>query len=135
MDGAGEIFHRWASLAAAAVAAAAAAGAEIADQRRGDVLSVNPRSAERIVHDVVRTDKASNVRCSAADALEKPFAGTAAAEKDKVTEYAADIVPGVAFSPFGCGTQGELGKHAIFCQTPCQGDRTPPERRRDSKGT
>ena len=67
-----------------------------------------------MVHVVVRTDNASNVRCSAADALEKPFAGTAAAEKDKVTEYAADIVPGVAFSPFGCGTQGELGKHAIF---------------------
>ena len=40
-------FNRWASLAAAAVAAAAAAGAETADQRRGDVLSVNPRTAER----------------------------------------------------------------------------------------
>ena len=42
-------FNRWASLAAAAVAAAAADGAETADQRRGDVLSVNPRTAERIV--------------------------------------------------------------------------------------
>ena len=90
----------------------AAAASDTVDRRRGDTLSINPRTWVKFIHDVVRTDCASDTLLALHDALSKPLRGLDKVENKKDADYAADIIPGCSFFPCGVGTQGELGARA-----------------------